>query len=280
MEHAELEALAASLPLGDLEPGELETLERHLAACTPCRELARASRAAWNSLAFSAEPRLPPPEVKQRVLALAAPEPVPQPEAAFPGLGFWRWTAAAALAALLLLPRPGGSGPRVIGLSGPARQGGAPVSLGSRVEPGRTLELGPQARVELLLDGDAVVRLGGEASAVVDGGGGRWTLRLERGWALNAVRPGADFSVRVRGASASALGTVFFVSAAAAEKVYVCICRGRIRVEAAGSSRELAAAHHYAVDIVGPLGSRRMSEGRMEGHDDAGVRSLEALTPW
>ncbi len=61
--------------LDALDPPEQSAVARHLHVCPRCRQLAEGARALVAQLAFSAPPRRPPADLRERVLARAAREP-------------------------------------------------------------------------------------------------------------------------------------------------------------------------------------------------------------
>ena len=95
--------------LGALPEDEAAGFERHLADCEVCREDARSLQVAVDALPASAEPRTPPPALKDRIMAVVEAE-APAAEVAEParprrswfgGFG-WRPALAIGLAALAL----------------------------------------------------------------------------------------------------------------------------------------------------------------------------------
>lgn len=60
--------LIPEFALGLLAEGEVLQVARHLPGCPECRRELRSYEAATNGLAFSAPPRMPPPDLKRRIL--------------------------------------------------------------------------------------------------------------------------------------------------------------------------------------------------------------------
>lgn len=72
--HDELESFAAGYVLLALEPGEREALESHLSSCDICTQRVEELRGVTGALAYMAEDREPPPQLKDRILAAARAE--------------------------------------------------------------------------------------------------------------------------------------------------------------------------------------------------------------
>ena len=70
----EVHALVGPYALDALEKGEEQSFEEHLALCERCREELAGLREAAASLAYGAPAAVPPPELKQRILAQARAE--------------------------------------------------------------------------------------------------------------------------------------------------------------------------------------------------------------
>ena len=135
---------AGAYVLGAMAPREREEFERHLATCPACREDVEELRPAAEALPMASPPVLPPPALKDRIMAevereaslLAQTGPaadVAQPRRRFrlPALGGWR---LAPVAAALLI---------VGALAGAVLTGGG----------SRTVSAGPNA--EIRIDGES-----------------------------------------------------------------------------------------------------------------------------
>lgn len=77
MDHATLRELAAGSALDDLDRGESEELDRHLAACEPCRRLATDLDEVVGELALVAPVLRPPADLRGSVLAALREPPRP-----------------------------------------------------------------------------------------------------------------------------------------------------------------------------------------------------------
>jgi anti-sigma-K factor RskA len=73
--HDDYKALLVSYALDTLEPGELRSVEEHLAECAECREELDELRGMFSSLALSVEPVEPPAELRDRILEVAKTSP-------------------------------------------------------------------------------------------------------------------------------------------------------------------------------------------------------------
>lgn len=112
--HDELEALAAGYALSALDLQERQVFEAHLAACGACALQVAEMSAAAAGLSLAVEERDPPPQLKQRILALARAEKA-VPSQVVPRRRWaaaWRerllgYRAAAIAAAVLLLVSAG-----------------------------------------------------------------------------------------------------------------------------------------------------------------------------
>jgi anti-sigma-K factor RskA len=94
--------------LGALPEDEVAGFRRHLEQCPVCQEDAAALRVAVDALSASAEPRTPPPALKERIMGVVEAEAPPAParprrtrRSWFAG-GAWRPAFAVGLAALAL----------------------------------------------------------------------------------------------------------------------------------------------------------------------------------
>ena len=67
-------------------------------------------------------------------------------------------------------------------------------------------------------------------------------------------------------------GTTFYVCAKPPDCTYVCLCQGKLHVDAHGAEETLETGHHAAVLAV----NGTLREGGMEGHTDAEVATLPA----
>jgi anti-sigma-K factor RskA len=103
--HAEVREALAGYALDALDPVETAAVEAHLASCAECRaELADLQRVVAG-MGLSAEPEMPPPGLKSRVLANALGRSVPARTGPVvsSGRSWWRGPAGLAVAASLAL---------------------------------------------------------------------------------------------------------------------------------------------------------------------------------
>ena len=71
-DHEELESSVAAWVLGAFDPEEAEAIRAHVEACPICREVADRLRRVVGALPLSVEEAVPPPRLRERVLAAAA----------------------------------------------------------------------------------------------------------------------------------------------------------------------------------------------------------------
>ncbi len=71
-DHEELESSVAAWVLGALDPDEAETVRAHVEGCATCREVADRLRRVVGALPLAVEEVVPPPRLRERVLAAAA----------------------------------------------------------------------------------------------------------------------------------------------------------------------------------------------------------------
>jgi anti-sigma-K factor RskA len=92
------QALAAAYVLGALDADERRAFEAHLATCVVCGEEVRSLSGVVNELAFSAPPRTPRPELRERVLSslTARPQAVRSAEERPSRTPAWLWWPLAA----------------------------------------------------------------------------------------------------------------------------------------------------------------------------------------
>jgi anti-sigma-K factor RskA len=74
MEHSDFDDSAGAYVLGALPDDELRAFEAHLDGCAACRDEIAALRFAADALALAADPIAPPPELKQRLMAVVRSE--------------------------------------------------------------------------------------------------------------------------------------------------------------------------------------------------------------
>jgi len=110
---------AAAYALGALEEAEAARFKEHLARCPECQEELSALRSVVGTLASSAEPVAPPPEMRERVMAEVRADIGRRPSAAQAARRRWRGggvgtpaigIALAAAAAVVILVVSGGGG--------------------------------------------------------------------------------------------------------------------------------------------------------------------------
>ncbi len=85
--HSQISDLLPAYALGILDPQEQIEVEAHLAECAVCREALRSHEEVTAALAFSVPPLIPPPSLKQHILASVTPDKAP---AAAPPTPWWR----------------------------------------------------------------------------------------------------------------------------------------------------------------------------------------------
>ncbi|HEY0831012.1 MAG TPA: anti-sigma factor [Candidatus Dormibacteraeota bacterium] len=71
-DHEQLEGSVAAWVLGALEPAEAGAIRSHVEACPTCREVAGRLRRVVGALPLAVEESVPPPRLRERVLAAAA----------------------------------------------------------------------------------------------------------------------------------------------------------------------------------------------------------------
>jgi len=266
--HEELQDILASHALDAAAPAERRAVETHLPSCPACQKILADFRAAAMALPLSLHPEKPPVGVKARVFSnlAAAPRFAWRPLALAAGfllcVGLWMSARQNAW--------------RVVEVSGPAYADGRALRAGDRLRPGARLKLGPGARADVRLASRAVFRLAPGSDATVARAGKGYFLRLEEGGILSVVKTGTRYKVQTPLASATALGTVFYVGAPAPRQTYACACAGRIHLEAPGFSESLEAEHHKAVVLEGVGGVARAASGPMIEHTDGDIAALSA----
>lgn len=157
---------------------------------------------------------------------------------------------------------------------------GAEVLVGDRVGT----EAG--ARMKLVL-GRTIALLVKESSEFVIQAGkdGDWSLKLEKGMVLSAVRnprkKASPFEIRTRTAVMGVRGTVFFVKAEPGKPEFLCTCNGTVEVSAVDgkSARAITCTHHdspvWVGEGSGDIGAR-LKPAPM-GHDHADPEGAELL---
>jgi anti-sigma-K factor RskA len=130
-DHARWADVAGAYVLGAMPSGERDAFEAHLATCAVCQEEVEELRPAAEALPMASPPMLPPPELKDRIMAevereaallasvgAGADRPQPRPRRERRGLGWlggWRLApvgAALLIAGVLLGTALGGPGSR------------------------------------------------------------------------------------------------------------------------------------------------------------------------
>jgi anti-sigma-K factor RskA len=144
-------ALAGAYALDALDEGEERSFEQHLALCERCREELAGLREAAATLAYGAPPAVPPPELKQRILAQARSE---RPNVV-PIRRRRNWTiplaASAAVAACAAV---------VLGIWAASLQNSKDPFEGVLAKPGsRLVAMGHNGAVAVAPDGSAVLAL-------------------------------------------------------------------------------------------------------------------------
>ncbi|HTB21081.1 MAG TPA: hypothetical protein VK914_00070 [bacterium] len=139
------------------------------------------------------------------------------------------------------LARAHASLPELALRSGSLTQGGLAVAPGGPLAWGPGLFTGKDG-AEIVVDRRAVLLLKPYTQVNLSLQKAQVFADLDHGTLFTAVVPGTAFSVRSAGASVDAHGTMFLVSRVASNRVYVCICRGKIDVHAPGLDHEMAAA--------------------------------------
>ena len=71
-DHEELESSVAAWVLGALTPDEAEAIRSHVEGCPTCREVAARLRRVVGAIPLAVEESVPPPRLRERVLAAAA----------------------------------------------------------------------------------------------------------------------------------------------------------------------------------------------------------------
>jgi ferric-dicitrate binding protein FerR (iron transport regulator) len=274
MTHDEWQDLLAPYVLGALPAPEQARVRGHLSACPDCRRALEAMGAAALALPFSAPPQTPPDQVKARLMERV------QRSRSFP------WTRVLALAASVAVviglaglwrnrrPAP----VELVRATGPVLADGRRVNAGGSVRTGQRLVVPDGAEADFLFASRIAFRLspGSEAVAVRNGSG--LEIQLKHGGVLNVVKPGTRFSVKSPLVQAQALGTVFYVRAQP-ETAYICLCAGRIDLEAPGFVQSLSADTHSALYVMpGPSGAET-KPGPMVYHTDQDIRSLSTRLP-
>jgi anti-sigma-K factor RskA len=147
----ELHSLVAPYALDALDETDEHTFEQHLALCERCRTDLAGLREAAAALAYAAPPAQPPPELKERILALARAE---RPNVV-PIQRRRNWTAplgiAAAAAAALAMG---------FGVWGATRSGGQDSFAQVLSRPGaKVIKMGGRGAVAVAPDGEAAIAL-------------------------------------------------------------------------------------------------------------------------
>lgn len=230
------------------------------------REAARL-RAAFMALAAGADPTAPPPEAKRNLFTRI--------EAERRRRSMKRWALAASvllLAGAGLFPLLRGPVATVTAVAGQVLWNERPLALGDRVPAGAVLTALPGGQADLLIKDRAAFRLSNGARLVLSRLRGAMELGLNGGDLVSKVRPGNRFAVVTPLSVASVRGTVFFVRAESPVRTYVCLCQGKLHVDAGGAEVDLATDHHAAVLADGGV----LREAGMEGHTDEDVATLPA----
>jgi anti-sigma-K factor RskA len=71
-DHEELESSVAAWVLGALDPAEADAIRAHVEGCPTCREVAGRLRRVVGAIPLAVEESVPPPRLRERVLAAAA----------------------------------------------------------------------------------------------------------------------------------------------------------------------------------------------------------------
>lgn len=277
MTHEAYEEYLAAYVLGVLEGDDLRQLEAHLAAgCARCREVLPKMMETAATLSLTLPPKPPPAEVKALLLAQIEADRAPVAPR-------WAWLAAAMVLVSVGLwmwnARVEQPVAQIVFAKGAVTVDAQAVSPQQFVRAGQNIVTAEQS--------EAVVRFVGDAASVylmdrtrvgMPETRDRQTrrLRLSEGRVLNIVRAGEAFSIETPLGRVDALGTVFFVKMDSAQKLYVCICGGRIGVSSGGVRRTMEADHHAAMEIVEVDGRREFVPAAMRDHTDSDIAALQS----
>jgi hypothetical protein len=274
MNHDELRDFLAPHALGVLKGEERAALREHLEeGCPECRSVLADFQGAALALAGSVPVEAPPARVKAMLMKrISAPRPL-----------FFRNLVLAAGACVALgvagffWHARGSPAPRVAGLTGTLLADGRPLGVGDSLPWGSLLILKGEGTADLRFGSRALFRLKHGAEAVVWDGEDGLRILLNKGGVLSRVKTGFPFAVQTPVVGVRARGTVFYVQADAPMKTHVCLCRGKIHLEAPGFSRDLEADHHFSVDLLSEASRVRSAPSGMVGHMDQDVAEIETL---
>jgi ferric-dicitrate binding protein FerR (iron transport regulator) len=161
---------------------------------------------------------------------------------------------------------------------GVLRSGQRGLSAGAKLKPGQKLALS---------GGEAVLALGDEGKVMLKGATigailpkGERGFSLAAGAILSALPHLKDrFVVRTNSVTAAVRGTEFFVQAVNPHEAYVCVCSGKVDVNATrveGKVFALEAAHPHTAWSFHRSGAKlTRQDDVMRGHDDGDLAKLK-----
>jgi hypothetical protein len=120
----------------------------------------------------------------------------------------------------------------------------------------------------------AVLKIKGDAEAVLQGDGQNTVIALASGSVFSHVKTGAHYSVTTPLVTSEARGTYFFVKANSPDDTYICICNGRLWISSPAGSGEMEAVHHKAVDITRNGGHTEAATDTLRDHSDEEAQTL------
>lgn len=247
MNHEELQDLLAPYALGSLPAPERAAVDKHLAAgCPDCPGMLSRFEAAAPLLAQALKPLAPPPRIKTLLM-----ERIQRNR-------FVRQKYFAMAASVLLLVGVTGLWMRhtaeasweVMSVQGAVEMDGAPVQAGAVLRPGQKLTTGEGGLADVRLGSRAVFRLAPASQAVALKEDGGLRVRLERGGLLSLVKTGNRYAVQTPVATASVLGTVFYTQMEGPDRTYLCLCRGRLHIDAGTASQDVQTRDHQAAYLT------------------------------
>lgn len=178
------------------------------------------------------------------------------------------------------------SAAKITRLEGRAWVNGRPASTGTVVMDGDWVVTGRKSTCEIIFAEKNILRLSDETRMKMSISGEEKTLEIVRG-AFAALARGLGglgnrrrfaLSVKTPTAVCGVRGTAFFVKVEDSLNSYVCLCNGKMRVEAAQGKEavEAEAIHHKAFRLTARADSVGLTPAGMIYHTDDGMESLAA----
>jgi hypothetical protein len=164
-----------------------------------------------------------------------------------------------------------------------------PAEIGDLIESSDTIATGTASYCEIVFDQSNIFRM--DENTITQINWNQSDIQLQKG-SISAVltkldkflNKEKDFTFTTPTVAAGVRGTVFFMKVEDDNNSYLCICNGKLNVEASGTEQEIASQHHKAYRFTRKGDKVETTSAPLLYHDDEKMdsvaSSIDYIVPW